>query len=473
MRIMQNHPIYKTTPEQGWSQMVPVLDKAMPVARRSRRILAYWWTAAAVIMAVVITRLATPDAISNRDTDNISTNVEVSKPSTTAHENTAQTSDITNSTTPTKDNNTSSASPELNQHDNVTKSHNSIGDKNESIVSSQNALGDKHNSKQPKSPLPQSKLPKDEKWVAIETSVNADISQNGNAQQNNEVAVTEIVTTNETAVINPNVSMHEMVALETLPAMEIDALPVDAFMMDDIQPGSIKRALPKKKLFTPHVDASVLETYSTGFAAYAGGGVDINILPRLSITTGAGCSIYNPGLALFSSNADRTEAEDYESLLKSDLSNMGIPEYLPATEFSNTSPDVLTKFVSSIRQWHVSAGLKYDLSRKFYLEGGATLNMLSSVHSKYPIVSVLLVNDPYTGGNLDVSHSFEDFNLIQSQTTSLYAGLGYRPGKKTELFAQWVHGADSYLKGSNLQSVNDGENGEYIRGLSLGFRYNL
>ena len=467
---MQNHPIYKTTPEQGWSQMVPVLDKAMPVARRSRRILAYWWTAAAVIMAVVSTRIATLElagpandqVISERNEQN-SSGIQTDPAQHSTNSSIAGTDfDSPTSTTGKLKNNAAAIESQNEIAINEKQTNNQIVTPAENYKSGNLKV----NSTQPK-------LKVDESLTALVPAVISaqNIIPTSEGKKDGEEAV--VLTDINKDLHTIDVAAHEMIDLPSLSSLEIDALPIESFVMDDIQPGRITRAFPKKKLFTPHVEASVLETYASGMAAYAGGGVDINILPKLSITTGAGCSIYNPELTVFSANNARTESEDYESLLKSDLSNQGIPQYLPADAFSNSSPAVLTQYVSSIRQWHLSAGLKYDLSRRFYVEGGVTFNMLSSVHSKYPIISVLLVNDPYTGGNLDVSHSFEEFNLIQSQSNSFYAGLGYRPSKKTEVFAQWVHSADSYLKGSSLQGVSENEDGDYMRGLSLGFRYNL
>src|SRR5687768_13822243 len=61
MKIMQEQRPYKMTPEQGWSQMTVVLDEAMPVARRSRRTLIYWWAAAAVTSFAIIALIALLD----------------------------------------------------------------------------------------------------------------------------------------------------------------------------------------------------------------------------------------------------------------------------------------------------------------------------------------------------------------------------------------------------------------------------
>src|SRR5687767_4295584 len=51
---MQEQHHYKTTPEQGWSAMLRVLDQEMPLAQRQRRFILFWWASAAVATAAII-----------------------------------------------------------------------------------------------------------------------------------------------------------------------------------------------------------------------------------------------------------------------------------------------------------------------------------------------------------------------------------------------------------------------------------
>src|SRR5688500_15337595 len=64
MKIMQEQHPYRMTPEQGWSNMTYILDKAMPVDRRSRRPIFLWMAAAAISTAAIIALfvLMNPDA---------------------------------------------------------------------------------------------------------------------------------------------------------------------------------------------------------------------------------------------------------------------------------------------------------------------------------------------------------------------------------------------------------------------------
>src|SRR6188472_3873427 len=44
MKAMQEQTPYNTSPEQGWSQMKVLLDREMPVQKRSRRTIFFWWS---------------------------------------------------------------------------------------------------------------------------------------------------------------------------------------------------------------------------------------------------------------------------------------------------------------------------------------------------------------------------------------------------------------------------------------------
>ena len=67
MNIMQEQPPYKITPDQAWAKMLPVLDKAMPVEKRSRRVIAFWWSAAAVVFIAVMSIINMSDFYQSRN----------------------------------------------------------------------------------------------------------------------------------------------------------------------------------------------------------------------------------------------------------------------------------------------------------------------------------------------------------------------------------------------------------------------
>jgi hypothetical protein len=61
--------------------------------------------------------------------------------------------------------------------------------------------------------------------------------------------------------------------------------------------------------------------------------------------------------------------------------------------------------------------------------------------------------------------------------TSFYGEIGYALGNHFTLTANWIHGLNPYLLNQVDQMTADnapsGKRTDYIRGLSLGVRYNL
>src|SRR5687767_431391 len=84
MKIMQEQPHYKITPEQGWSQLLTALDKAMPVERRLK-FLPFWWAAAATVIVAIglLFLLDQPVSSSYQHTTGTSPNPEVKQEGST------------------------------------------------------------------------------------------------------------------------------------------------------------------------------------------------------------------------------------------------------------------------------------------------------------------------------------------------------------------------------------------------------
>jgi hypothetical protein len=52
MKAMPEQAHYKTTPDQGWSQMKTILDQEMPIEKRSRRLIVIWPFAGILLMGL-------------------------------------------------------------------------------------------------------------------------------------------------------------------------------------------------------------------------------------------------------------------------------------------------------------------------------------------------------------------------------------------------------------------------------------
>jgi hypothetical protein len=135
--------------------------------------------------------------------------------------------------------------------------------------------------------------------------------------------------------------------------------------------------------------------------------------------------------------------------------------------------NTITPLVDKITQWQINAGLKWKFSRRFFAEGGLTVGLFTKGFSIYPIAQ----QDPLSSApDLKFQNELNDFDVIRSTTTSLYAGMGYRLGQHFDVFANWNHGLDPYLlneAGPPNADLDSGKRTDFIRGLSLGVRYTL
>ncbi|HSF89355.1 MAG TPA: hypothetical protein VLA46_08055, partial [Saprospiraceae bacterium] len=115
----------------------------------------------------------------------------------------------------------------------------------------------------------------------------------------------------------------------------------------------------------------------------------------------------------------------------------------------------------------------WKFSRRFFAEGGVTVGLFTKGFSIYPIAQQDFLGS--TPG-LKFQNELNEFDVIRSTTTSVYAGMGYRLGQHFDVFANWNHGLDPYLlneSGTSNADLDSGKRTDYIRGLSLGVRYTL
>ncbi|MDQ3016157.1 MAG: hypothetical protein M3R25_05485, partial [Bacteroidota bacterium] len=167
-------------------------------------------------------------------------------------------------------------------------------------------------------------------------------------------------------------------------------------------------------------------------------------------------------------------AVESNTIVQENLGYLGLGEYVDSetVKFSN-SAQVIAPLVETIQQWQCALGMKYDVSRTFFVEGGAMFGFATTAQSRYPIVSYDPINIPPTGDAFSVENSFDNYDVIRSATTSLFGGLGIRPARRIEIYLQYQHALDAYLNADeDIYSV-DTKRTDYIRGINLGFRYHL
>ncbi|MEO5906193.1 MAG: hypothetical protein ABIQ11_05670, partial [Saprospiraceae bacterium] len=296
---------------------------------------------------------------------------------------------------------------------------------------------------------------------------------------NQPIGFNELFNTGDEETTNIIASAETRMNESIIPMIDyLDAgeLETQSLAIGTVHPGKSSRFKRANNLLTPHLTVGVMKEFQSGLGAHGGAGLDINVSPRLSLTADVGYSIYNPDVVLFGSNS--AELQNQGSILKNDLAYEGIGDYLPIEVVNTASGQVISQFVQTVNQWQVSAGIKYDLSRRFFVQAGATYGFGTTSTSKYPIVSNDINNIPTTGNAIRVENSFDTYDVLKN-TTSVTAGIGYKISPKTEVYAQWSHGLNQYLEGkgeaplANDPSADRGSGDNYIRGIDFGMRHSL
>ena len=443
--MQEQHP-YKITPEQGWSVMLPALDKAMPMERHSRRFVMVWWTAAAVTVAALIMLLVWVNVQPTLPDHSFSGN--------TAPHNKVENSDPAKAEGPEASPSASSlqAIPSTTE---ITGAYNTnekeissppVNSKKKSkSYSSQNQIANQGNNENVKGILSNEE-------VMTQTSITEFTNRDGSTLKD----AAEVQDADAVVVAIPNLKIKAFNISET------DELELTNFQSTPV-------ATRKRRLIVPTLSAGALAGYENGAGINAMAGVDINILPKLSFTAGAGYSSYQPEASLFNCCRDQGQGS---ALIRNDLAYHGIGDYLPAESVFNAVGSDLNSFIETIRQWNIQAGLSYDISRRIQLEGGLSLGFGASTRSSYPIVtfdnSAPSTSDPWL-----VSYDLDDYNVIRSSSAGFYAGISYALSKRFDLYLRVMHSFDHYLETEQYSFANPSSRSDYIRGINVGMRYNL
>lgn len=232
---------------------------------------------------------------------------------------------------------------------------------------------------------------------------------------------------------------------------------------------------PRPHLLTPYLYINALAGINQSSGWSSGAGVNVNIGRKLSFVTSAGYMRYNPNTSLIGgakqldANLAPSEILNYDPVYNaSDPYVVGV-EVNRAAGYSTIAP-----LVDHVTQWQWSAGLKWKWTSRLYSDAGATFGFATSAYTQYPIFNV----DPLTTPAAEVfsGNSLSDYNVVRTNTTSAYLGLGYRIGRHLDVFTQWTHAFDHYLDVDTTKPTTDvytEDRTDYIRGLNLGLRLTL
>lgn len=468
---MQEQHHYKTTPDQGWAKMRPMLDEAMPVGTASRRYPFLWWTTTAVVLAglvgftflkdtigvanssAVVNRAAIVPAIGQQDKQQNNIHTPVSQPNETKEINLSTESSTTvhpamadkelikpNLTTKPTKTNSKSASPVKAQKKKAVSVPMAIGDENEE-----------------KKSLRDDAVVVDHSISIVEAIPN----------------IEESYTSTSPGLIAA-LPLRNGQVVEVMPLLQDVSLNIPEYHPDLVPTGTVMKSKKQPSFLEPGLAASGFIGHEGGVGGFGGAGVQMNVSRRFCVTSSIGFFTYNPNGALFGGSRSFDTNAEYNPILNYDPTYAGNEIYVIGDDINNLAGyNTITPLVDKITQWQINAGLKWKFSRRFFAEGGMTVGLFTKGYSIYPIA---LQDHLGSTSGLRFQNDLNEFEVIRSTTTSLYAGMGYRLGQHFDLFANWNHGLDPYLLNETQESnadLDSGKRTDYIRGLSVGVRYTL
>ncbi len=465
---MQEHPQYKITSEQGWAQMAPILDDAMPIVRRSRRYIMFWWTAAALISASLIAIFALFSDTTTPDQPLATTQkTEHNSVSESPALKTLQTEVITKESDPKS---------QINNEKFTTKSSAANDTRNSSsndlVLANRNKTNSDRRSDSKLQSTSAQLLETQKNFIVAQVLLNPTQNQElSGSVSNNQI---NNIDPNQNTILNPEsstviISRSEVAILDALPLISESERALPSFTVTG---EVITHHDQKKGLLSPFVFAGVTQGIPQGFGINAGIGTDVKLTSRLSMTADLGYQIHNLETSLFG-YSKRAELDLAAAIPTQEDVNNGIGVYIPAESLSAATGNQKSFLVESIRQWHSSLGLKFDLNKHFYAEAGVGIGFGASARSTYPIVSNDINGNPATGDLFKVSRSLDSYEVIKTKNTSIFGGIGYKAGKKLALYAQWTHGLDTYLFNDPTLENARTKRSDYIKGLDVGLKYTL
>lgn len=463
---MRERPQSKITAEQGWAQLQPKLDEAMPVERRSRRFLFFWWTTVAIGIAILTSFMFMKESVQPVH----------------AKETVAPTSSIashgiqSSSTESLADNNisvtTNEKSPLISGRVENLKDENDLHPRHSTITTQKSDLSTVKSAAMFK--------PVKNQDLTSEVDQTTDINPTKDATlylENINVNTTEFpnkpVTSNADDIIagvdEAGTIRSRINQIEFLPLVNVYERKSSIAPIEDIQPGYVINSQQHHAL-SPHIIAGAMTGSQNGLGLNVGVGADYAINTKLSLTGQLGVSSYRPGLL----NNKNKELTSYDPIISND--NNYAETYIVADKV-NTATDynAIIPYIKSIRQWEVRAGMKYSLTKRFFIEGGIGLGFGTRAKSEYPIVTFLPNTSSPT--NTNVGTFFNPFNIVRSNLTTLYGGIGFHMSRHLSISMAWSQGLNHYLLNDQSSSlgvdVNLQKRTDYIRGVQVGVKYQL
>jgi len=479
MNNMQEQPHYKITPDQGWAKMKPILDEAMPLNKPSGRSPFMWWTTSAVVLTALVGIALVNGA--GRVAENASpkdAKLEISAPgmTITGESNTKSSTSETQSSEKAKSDPAALSNPASQTFKVKASVDPELISPVDEFKSGQKAAG---------ASLPAAKAHK--KQAVTVPMAMADPAESQplhlNAYDQMEDLIIRAIEQNSNGVsmnltgdsdISTPASRNKFV-VDPIPSISELSFAGSGQSDPFIPQGTVQKGKRQPSFIQPNVAISGFSGQHGGLGWTGAAGANMNVSRRFSITASAGYFSFHPNTSLFGSFQSLDASAEYNAILNYDPSNTGNETYVDAEAISKEAGyNVILPLVEKLTQWQVSAGMKWKFARRFYTEGGIQCGFATRGYSEYPIAS--LDGFGTSSPSLSFDNSLNDYKVIRSTSMSFYAGIGYRIGQHIDLFANYTHAFEPYLRSSLASTTVDqftGSRTDYIRGINLGLRYTL
>ena len=448
---MQEQVPSNITPDQGWSMMKGILDREMPVQKRSRRFPLFWWSTAVIMLIglsgfvmMINQKASLPASSPVYEQTPVTPAAPVEKENDQQDENIFAESQNQDVQTPYQQGSTNAI--------NRNNTSNSIASSNRRFYDNQ-ANDQKQNANSALVSTPATSTSSSDNTSLFNT-----FSGNDHLHNSGGISSAQMVST----------------------ANRIPVLPFDEFksMQPSVERVEAKLIEPKKKRkasFSPNVELASL-TGSGGTGISLGLGLDAHVAPKVSINGSVGYRSFDPSSAFLGFGGAKSLESDFlnnNQIVYPDGYNYDVSgSYVRAESLSAASYSDVDPVVQNLNQWQSQLGLSYKISRKFSMEAGVGVSFNTKAYSELPIIRQTL-----DASSPDISNSFNDYDLVRQSNTSFYAGFTYHLGKHVSLKAQWWQTNQPYLTLDNADLITgvpaSVDRDDYIRGLNIGVKYSI
>jgi hypothetical protein len=461
MKAMQEQAHYKTTPEQGWSQMKSVLDQEMPIEKQSRRPIFLWWSFAGIAL-MGLSGMFLLQAKVDSPESNLPAVPHQESPKSTAPIQDNQADDkgaIDKNEFAIKDSNTNGSTVSIDAGKDASETGSMAA--SESVNIKEEGLSPKNTSTTSSTGSPS---------TGNVVLIDADHYLVSDEQEANSISEENVLTT--TIEAHPEQDFQRAnLPVSPIPAMDIAYFTIPESELGAIQANEFTQPAKNGIKINPNIEANVLSGFTGGTGWYAGAGSSLRLSPKFDLTAGLGYRSFSPGASLFPSpSADYAADPSNNTLIKNDTTFEGF--YVASESINNASYQDLDPVIESIKQWQAQVGVDWRFSRRFSFETGAGLAFHTRAYSEYPIVPTGYVfNAPPTR----VSNSLEEYDVIRKTMASCFVGVTYHIGKHVALKLQWFHTFQPYLSADNNNNVlaSFEQRDDFIRGITFGMKYSF